>query len=192
MTIKNETIKAYLRNMAVTIGDETRVPLQGGLRLQCLPSVESLITAQKHQCAAFISDVDMLIVWDADPAEVLARAQNFQRMMIQTIFTEEEFKEPKVSIRNETPTTIEEREVDSNSSDEIEDATEPKRPTVLINAVVVGLTLLLLVTALGAGWRVLVLQTLVDGKFLRFALLITLPVTVFLSLVCIASLFPSE
>ena len=182
MTIKNNTIKAYLRNMSVTIGDETRVPLQGGLRLQCLPSLESLITAQKHQCAAFISDEDMLVVWDSDPGEVLARAQNFQRMMIQTIFTEEVNKEPKVNYREKSPVQVDELDGSSTSPDDIEDAAEPKRPTVLINAVVVALTLVLLVSALGAGWRELVLQTLIDGKYLRFALLITIPVTVFLVL----------
>jgi hypothetical protein len=58
------------------------------------------------------------------------------------------------------------------------------RPTLLINPVMVGLTLLLLVGALGIGWRNLAQEVMIDGSFLRLALLACIPLQVFVSLVC--------
>jgi hypothetical protein len=182
MTIKNNTIQAYLQNMSVTIGGETLVPLLDGLRLQCLPSIEYLITAQKHQCAAFIADVNMLVVWDDDPAEVLARAEKLQDMMIKAIFTEEVIDEKKGD-----ESSVRAQEIDPNDPEgglDLEEQGVTKRPTILVNGLMIGLTLCLLVTALGFGWRNLLVQSLVDGSYLRLALLAMLPVTVFLCLVC--------
>lgn len=55
------------------------------------------------------------------------------------------------------------------------------RPTKLLNAVFVGLTLTLLVSALGVGWRYLAIEVSADGNYTRLALLVVTPCQVFVS-----------
>jgi hypothetical protein len=68
---------------------------------------------------------------------------------------------------------------------ELEEAiiTDQARPTLLINSVVIGLTLTLLIGALGAGWRNLAQEFSIDGSFTRLALVAATPVQIFVSLV---------
>lgn len=76
-----------------------------------------------------------------------------------------------VDIRDDlTPSELEEAMVSS------------KRPTLLLNPIMVGATLALLTAALGLGWRNLAQEVSVDGQYVRLALLVVTPCQVFVSL----------
>ncbi|KAH6674286.1 glycosyl transferase family group 2-domain-containing protein [Halenospora varia] len=60
--------------------------------------------------------------------------------------------------------------------------TDEKRPTLLINPIIVGLTLALIVAALGLGWRKLAQEVAIDGSYTRLVLLVVTPAQVFVSL----------
>ncbi|CAL3967834.1 unnamed protein product, partial [Diplocarpon coronariae] len=57
-----------------------------------------------------------------------------------------------------------------------------KRPNMLINPVIVGLTLTLLVSVLGMGFRALAQEVQIDGDYTRLALLAVTPCQIFVSL----------
>ncbi|OWP06779.1 hypothetical protein B2J93_8836 [Marssonina coronariae] len=66
---------------------------------------------------------------------------------------------------------------------ELEDALRTvKRPNMLINPVIVGLTLTLLVSVLGMGFRALAQEVQIDGDYTRLALLAVTPCQIFVSL----------
>lgn len=59
-----------------------------------------------------------------------------------------------------------------------------ERPTHLLNAILVGFTLFLITVMLGAGFRQIAIEVVVDQNYLRCAFLLLTPVQVFFTLVC--------
>ena len=175
MTVSTRVIKLFLmRNTA------DYVPLANGLRLQLLPSVEYLPRCQKHHFGAFIQDQQILIVWDDETRHLLSRAATIERSLMDLIWsidfeTIDEKKTPNIS-------TVELNGGCITPSDMEEAVIDEKRPTLLLNPIIVGLTLALLVAALGLGWRNLAQEVAIDGKMIRLALLAVTPCQVFVSL----------
>ncbi|KAI9699641.1 MAG: hypothetical protein M1836_002675 [Candelina mexicana] len=192
MTVNTRLIKVFLRR-----DDVSYVPLPDGLRLQILPNITHLPQCQKHHFAAFIQDSAMLVVWDDEPRDLLNRAEKIQQQLMELIwkdngvYTEKPAADSKGVLVTEFP-------VDSSSSggDVEELPVDSSRRPVLIQPVMTALTLVLLIAALGAGWRLLALQIAVDHNWMRLGLLAYLPIQVFLSLFfmqsvagCLAQLF---
>jgi hypothetical protein len=73
---------------------------------------------------------------------------------------------------------VEEYEVDEESGEIIPGS----RPLHLENTILVGLTLILIITTLGAGARQLAIAVSVDGSYTRLALLALTPVQIFFTL----------
>jgi hypothetical protein len=66
---------------------------------------------------------------------------------------------------------------------DLEEALVPQnRPTNLLNPILVGLTLTLLIAALGMGWRALAQEVAIDGSYTRLALIVVTPCQIFVSL----------
>ena len=173
MTVNTRVIKIFLARQHADY-----VPLSDGLRLQVLPTVEYLPRCQKHHFGAFIQDQQILIVWDDDPKHLLKRAEYIERSLLEMIWADddEEADEKKGGANVSTA------EVGSGSDVEDGYGTQEKRPTLLLNPLMVGATLCLLITALGLGWKKLGLEIAVDGNYTRLALLAVVPCQVFVSL----------
>ncbi|KAF5877030.1 putative glycosyltransferase family 2 protein [Botrytis fragariae] len=173
MTVNTRVIKIFLARQHADY-----VPLSDGLRLQVLPTVEYLPRCQKHHFGAFIQDQQILIVWDDDPKHLLQRAEYIERSLLEMIWADddEETDEKKGGANVST--------AELGSGSDVEDGygAQEKRPTLLLNPLMVGATLCLLVTALGLGWRKLGLEVAVDGNYTRLALLAVVPCQVFVSL----------
>ncbi|KAF7889916.1 uncharacterized protein EAF02_002331 [Botrytis sinoallii] len=173
MTVNTRVIKIFLARQHADY-----VPLSDGLRLQVLPTVEYLPRCQKHHFGAFIQDQQILIVWDDDPKHLLQRAEYIERSLLEMIWADddEETDEKKGGANVST--------AELGSGSDVEDGygAQEKRPTLLLNPLMVGATLCLLVTALGLGWRKLGLEVAVDGSYTRLALLAVVPCQIFVSL----------
>ncbi|CAL3964384.1 unnamed protein product [Diplocarpon coronariae] len=183
MTVNSRVIKTFLQWSP----DAVDVPLLNGLRIQILPTVEDLPRARKHQFAAFVASEALLIVWDDDALNLLPRAKAIESELMELVWKtgqpdEDEKKDPNMAVV----------EIDAESGEIIPE----KRPLHLQNTVLVSLTLILIMTFLGAGARQLAIETEVDGSYLRLALLLLTPVQVFFTLFfsqvimgCLAQLF---
>lgn len=175
MTINTRIVKIFLSRHSADY-----VPLSDGLRLQVLPSIDHLPRCQKHHFGAFIRDSQMLVVWDDQPKNVLNRASHIEESLMRMIWGNgeaadyDEKRSANVSTvdlgHDPTPSELEEAMVSK------------KRPTLLLNPIMVGATLALLTAALGLGWRNLAQEVSVDGKYVRLALLVVTPCQVFVSL----------
>jgi hypothetical protein len=178
MTVQTRVMKIFLSRQ-----NASHVPLSNGLQLQVLPSVEYLPRCQKHHFGAFIQDRQILIVWDDHPKDLLDRAARIEESLMKMIWADtdqlyeklEEGKSSSVSMTAlsdgaVTPNALEEALIIEN------------RPTKLLNSVFTGLTLTLLVSALGVGWRYLAIEVSADGNYTRLALLVVTPCQIFVSL----------
>ncbi|TVY75954.1 hypothetical protein LSUE1_G009438 [Lachnellula suecica] len=176
MTVNTQIIRKFLARHTADY-----VPLSDGLRIQVLPSLEYLPRCQKHHFGAFIADQQLLVVWEDDPTKLLDRASRIEDSLMTFIWStcDEIFDEKKGSA---TVSTTELSDVSMSPSELEEGQATQTRPTVLLNPIMVGLTLTILIAALGLGWRALAQETAIDGKYTRLALLVVTPCQIFVSL----------
>jgi len=174
MTVNTRVIKLFLSRHSADY-----VPLGNGLRLQVLPNVEYLPRCQKHHFGAFIQDQQLLVVWDDQPKNLLQRASPIEASLMEVIFDEEDYE----MMDEKKSANVSAVDLGDRSSGDLEEAIiTQNRPTLLLNPIMVGLTLTLLVAALGLGWRNLAQEVSVDGDYTRLALLVVTPCQVFVSL----------
>ncbi|KAK5115023.1 hypothetical protein LTR62_001720 [Meristemomyces frigidus] len=175
MTINSRVVKTYLTWAPNAID----VPLKGGLRVQVLPSMESIPQARKAQSAAFIAAEGLLMVWDDDSNNLIPRAAAIEAELMDLIWQtgddmqeiDEEYNEKKIP-------RVQALAIDEESGEPIPEA----RPTHLMNTVLVAITLCLIIVMLGSGWRQLAVEVAVDKSYLRLAFVLLMPVQVFFTL----------
>jgi len=182
MTINSRVVKTFLQWSPEAVD----VPLLNGLRIQILPTLADLPRARKYQFAAFIADTALLVVWDDDALNIIARAKQIECELMQLVWgvpgteVEGEAKQARLA-----KASMEEVVVDEETG---ELGYRERRPTMLLNTILVALTLTLVFCMLGAGWRQIAIQTAVDGNYLRMAFVALTPIQVFFTLVCFGSL----
>ncbi len=180
MTVNTRVIKLFLRRQ-----DLSYVPLQDGLRLQILPDITHLPRCQKHHFAAFINDAAILVVWDDEPKNLLERAKSIQQQLMDMIWQESSpYQTEKSPGKVSHGFSVTELALDSEEGDiSREDLAEKPRRTVLIQPVLTGITLAMIIAALGSGWRQIAVELVVDKSWLRLAFLIVVPLQIWLALV---------
>jgi hypothetical protein len=183
MTVNSRVIKTFLQWSP----DAVDVPLLNGLRIQILPTIEDLPRARKHQFAAFVASEALLVVWDDEALHLVQRAKAIESELMELVWKtgdteEDEKKGPEVGVY----------EIDEESGELVPE----KRGLHLQNTVLVALTLILIITILGLGFRQVATEVDVDHNYIRLAFLLLTPVQVFFTLFfcqvivgCLAQLF---
>ena len=174
MTVNSRVIKTFLQWSP----DAVDVPLMNGLRIQILPTIEDLPRARKHQFAAFIASDALLVVWDDEALHLIQRAKAIESELMELVWRTGEPEEVEEG-QAKKGTQVTEVEIDSESGEIIPE----KRPTHLLNTILVGFTLILIITVLGAGFREIAIEIAVDHDFTRLAFLALTPVQIFFTLV---------
>ncbi|KAF2790841.1 hypothetical protein K505DRAFT_409586 [Melanomma pulvis-pyrius CBS 109.77] len=159
MTVNTRVIKLLLART-----DLAYVQIHSGLRLQVIPDIEALPYCQKHQSAAFIASSQLLVVWEDDPKKLLERATYIQDTLMKMIWGSaplgvEDKKDPFINIG---PHGVEDFE-------EGESIREKPRRVILTQAVLTAATIVLVIAAMGAGWRQLAIELFVDRNWVRVA-----------------------
>lgn len=169
MTVNSRVIKTFLQWSP----DAVDVPLLNGLRIQILPTIEDLPRARKHQFAAFVASEALLVVWDDEALHLVARAKAIESELMELVWKtgdndDDDKKEAQVGVY----------EIDEESGEIIPE----KRPLHLQNTILVSITIMLIMTTLGAGARQIAIEIEVDRQFIRVALLALTPVQIFFTL----------
>lgn len=178
------TVSTRVINLILQREDLVYIQLKDGLKLQILPNIAFLPTCQKYQNAAFIKDQAILIVWADSPKEILARAAAIEEQMM-WVFSQgmspygEEVDEKK----EQHDVNVVEIAPDADGYGQEEGYVEKPRPIHLTQAIMTGLTLILVIAAMGSGWRKMAIETAVDNDYIRWALLAFVPVQIWLALV---------
>ncbi|KAL9593918.1 MAG: hypothetical protein Q9219_007314 [cf. Caloplaca sp. 3 TL-2023] len=176
------TVSTRVINLIMQRDDLVHIQLKDGLKLQILPNIAFLPTCQKYQNAAFIKDQAILVVWADSPNEIQARAAAIEEQMIY-VFSQgmspygEEVDEKK----EEQTVNVVELPDDGTYGGE-EGYVEKPRPIILTQPLMTAITLILVVAAMGSGWRAMAIEIAVDQSYLRLALLVVVPIQVWLAL----------
>ena len=178
MTVNTRVIKLFLRRQ-----DLPYVPLRDGLRLQILPTINYLPSCQKHHFAAFIADAAILVVWDDEPKHLLIRAKSIEEQLMRMIWKADPMLNDEKTEKSHVVDVAEIRSDASSGDLEREESTAKPRKLVMNQAVLCGLTLILLIAAIGAGWRQIVIELIVDKQMLRLAFVAVVPFQCWLALV---------
>ncbi|KAF1991362.1 hypothetical protein K402DRAFT_322851 [Aulographum hederae CBS 113979] len=174
MTVNSRIIKTFLQWSPGAVD----VPLMNGLRVQILPTVEDLPKARKHQFAAFIASEQLLVVWDDEAMNIIPRAKAIENELMELVWRtgEEETEEEEGEVKKKGPGVVE-TEIDEETGEYIEN-----RPTNIQNSVLVGFTLIIVTVMLGAGFRQIAIEIVVDHGYARLAFLALTPVQIFFTL----------
>lgn len=157
------------------------VPLPDGLRVQILGSMQDLPKGQLHHFAAFLDDLQILVVWDDEPEKLVHRAQNLEQRFMEIIWGNQKAEEAESPDEKKEETEVVAEEIDPAQLEEA--LSREYRPIRLENAFMVAATLALAFTCLGLGWRNLAIEVMVDSSYTRLALAAVGPVQLFASLV---------
>lgn len=181
MTLNTRVIKLFLAK-----GDMAYVPLNDNLRLQILPSIEYLPRCQKHHFAAFIQDRAVLVVWDDDPTHIMARAAEIEESMMRMVWSDGGVGgDSKMTSKrgSRAPSVMIQELPEGGDDEELTVVSEPPRKIVLMQPMLSAMTLLILVVAMGAGWRNIAQEVMIDHTYLRCAIMIVIPLQMWLALV---------
>ncbi|EXJ85841.1 hypothetical protein A1O1_06210 [Capronia coronata CBS 617.96] len=178
MTVNTGIIKLLLRNPGMAY-----LPLDSGLRLQILPSISYLPDCQKHHFAAFIQDYSILVVWDDDPNHIMRRVQGLMDQLIGMVWKEEtgDDDESATPAMSAMPSTVNLNGKEDSQESELTNSIPPRR-VVLIQSVLTALTLVLLLSAIGSGWREIAVEIKVDKAWVRLAFILVVPLQCWLAL----------
>ena len=180
MTVNSKVIKVFLGWSA----DAVDVPLNNGLRIQILPSIDDLPRARKHQFAAFLAEEQLLVVWDDDAMHLVQRAKLIESELMELVWSTGEPGEEEDGEKKGPQVT--EVEIDEESGE----IKPQERPTHLLNTILVAITLILIIVMLGAGFREVAIEIAVDHSLLRIAFVALTPVQIFFTLVSPVSCSP--
>lgn len=174
ITVTSGTVETFLAYNP----NATTVPLDDrGLSVQVVSTLADLARAQKMQYAAFVASEGLLVVWDDDPLHIIARADNIEKKLTGLVWAGNGSGGKIIADREKAP-RVAVIEVDSETGLVV----PQERPTFLINTILVALTLTLIVTVIGAGYRQIAIEISVDRNMLRLAFLALTPVQVFFTL----------
>jgi len=175
MTVASQTIQTFLEYNP----EANSVPLDDtGLSIQVVSTLVELARAQKMQYAAFVAQEGILVVWDDEPLHIVNRAANIEQKLASLAWDGKDREEKSADIAQKS-SQVNVIEVDPETGEVV----PQHRPTHLMNTVLVALTLILVVTVLGAGYRELAIEIAVDKGWIRLAFLALTPIQVFFTLV---------
>lgn len=177
MTVSSRVIKTFLQWSP----DAVDVPLMNGLRIQIIPTISDLPRARKYQFAAFIAKDSLLVVWDDDPLNIITRAKFIENELMALVWKTPEALEEEAA-KEERQLGVQIEEIIDEESGQVSGYRE-RRPTNLLNTILVAFTLALVITTLGAGYRQIGIEVAVDGNMLRLAFIALSPIQVFFTLV---------
>lgn len=182
------TINTRVVRLVVERTRHVTITLQGGLRIQILPSIKFLATCQKHQNAAFIKDQGILVVWADSPREVITQAKEIERQMMHVFARSLDPYDEKSQEKDGHSVHVTEKasggsDLDSEKISREDGLTEDPRRIVLNQAILCAITLILIIAALGSGWRQLAIEIKVDRNWIRLAFIIVMPLQIWLALV---------
>jgi hypothetical protein len=180
MTVNTRVIKYILERTQAQY-----VQIQSGLRLQVVPDFEALPYCQRGQSAAFIASRGMLVVWQDDPKLTLERAEFIINCLMRMMCGAEYGYDAQDL---ELEKSLGKNPIDIEDYDDVYDSGDAKdedsRDMKMWQAAYCGMSILLLTTAIGSGYRQIAIEEFQAPKhWLRLLFVICLPAQVWLSLV---------
>ena len=159
----------------------TELVIDENTRIQILDEVEHLARARKHQYAAFIRSEEVLCVWADHVEAVIPAAEALEESLIHFIWRgEDENKKTNQAmvIDEKNKEDVEILPVDEDLEDiEMRSLKRQwrERPLMLWAPISDGLAIMICMALIALGGRTIIREFMLDGKYLRFLLLLAAP-----------------
>jgi hypothetical protein len=172
MTVNTRVIKIFLGQPELI-----SIPLLDNLKIQIIPDISYLPRCQKHHFAAFVRDRATVVVWDDDPRTILDRIRYLEQQLVAAVWREGNAASDEEKLQ--TPQYL-----NTEDSEDSSDVTpEGGRKTILIQSWLAAITLFLVISAIGLGFRSIATEIKIDHQWSRLALLAVVLVQMWLALV---------
>jgi len=173
MTVNTRVIRIILHNNHLPF-----IEVKEGLRIQVLPDMSYLPRCQKHQFAAFIADRGVLVVWDDDPKKILGRVERFETTLMKMIWGNQSAYPEEEEKKDDVKDEVEGLEGDPENPSE-----SKPRKIMLLQALITAFTICLTIVVIGAGWRQVVIELMIDHNWIRLAFILAFVPQFWLALV---------
>lgn len=187
MTVNSRVIKAYLELSPTA----DVVPLSDDQRIQMVSTMGDLKFCRKAQCAAFVADAKLLVVWDDDALHLVDRAAQIEDELMKLVWDAGKAAEEKPRLftlkGTREITRVKPQKVDEETGEEV----LPKRRTNWMNSFLVSLTIAAVQLSVGAALRHIATEIHSDGYWPRLGLLILLPIQIIFTLFFVQVIFGS-
>ncbi|KAL5374726.1 hypothetical protein DPSP01_011744 [Paraphaeosphaeria sporulosa] len=160
MTIKTKVIEMLLSDSEIPF-----VQINEGVRLQVIPDIEALPFCQKHQSAAFVLSKRMLVVWEDQPHMLVKRAADIDDALFNMVCQGPPLND-KLDRDDPKNTYFHWQGI------HVESEKDERRSIVIWQPFFTASTLILVLTALGGGWRQICIEIAMDGGFKRLLFLL--------------------
>ncbi|KAJ4421057.1 hypothetical protein N0V82_003961 [Gnomoniopsis sp. IMI 355080] len=187
MTVKSRVIKAYLQLSPTT----NVVPLSDDQRIQMVSTTAELKFCRKAQCAAFVADARLLVVWDDDAHHLVDRAAEIEKELMSRVWDAGKAAEEKPKLFTSKGTRKITRAKLIKTDEETGNGVLPTRHTHHMNTYLVGLALMTVQLSIGAALRQIVVEIHIDTYWPRLGLLVLLPVQIIFTLFFVQVIFGS-
>ncbi|KAI8930924.1 hypothetical protein NX059_011939 [Plenodomus lindquistii] len=178
MTVNISVIRYVLQRT-----DVPYVQIRSGLRLQVVPDFESLLHCQRGQSASFVASHQLLVVWQDDPKLLLERAEviinSLMRMMCGDKYGSPEDGELDEITGKTAWSGMTEYKDTLGPSEATE---EDPRKLKLWQSIYTGISIMLMTTCIGTGFRQVAIEHIQDPNWLRMLFVLAVPAQVWLSL----------
>lgn len=187
MTVNSRVIKAYLELSPTA----DVVPLSDDQRIQMVSTMVDLKFCRKAQCAAFIADAKLLVVWDDDALHLIDRAAQIEDELMKLVWDAGKAAGEKPRLFTSKGTREITRTKLKKADEETGEEVLPKRRTNWMNSFLVSLTIAAVQLSVGAALRHIATEIHSDGYWPRLGLLILLPIQIIFTLFFVQVIFGS-
>ncbi len=203
MTVKTSVIQTFLREYRLP-----SIPLSNNQQLSIIDNINTLSFCKRHHYAAFVRDQGLLVIWEDDPTQIIARAEHIEKYLVDMLWavdsSDDEHdvdhlhrpdRKQKTAREDDLLSKgiqVHDHEVEKASSsnsnpslgDDIEegDLTRGRpRKTVVYQAFLVAFVAMLTIFCLSIGWRKIAIEVVIDGSYTRLAILAAAPFQLWLA-----------
>lgn len=179
MTVNTAVIRYVLQRT-----DVPYVRIRSGLRLQVVPDFEALPHCQRGQSAAFVASHQLLVVWQDDPKLLLERADVLINSLMRTMCGDEYGMPDEGELDEITGKTAWSGMAEYHNTLELGQRREDQpRKLKLWQSIYTGISIMLLTTCIGSGFREVAIQHVQDPNWYRMLFILVTPAQAWLSLV---------
>jgi hypothetical protein len=175
------TVNTRVIQLMCAHNTQNYIEIPDGLQIQVLSDMSQLVRAQKHHFAAFIADRGILVVWDDDPKKILDRVVDLEKRLMKA-FWKDDSAYPDEDWQADEKIDAETYASEDGSDVEVQ-VQEPPRKLKLTQAFLTAITIALTLSAIGAGWREITIEMVIDPSWIRMAFILAIIPQFWLALV---------
>ncbi|CCG81822.1 Putative uncharacterized protein [Taphrina deformans PYCC 5710] len=151
------------------------IPLDAMTNIQVLDSFADFVSLRRAQCAAFVREYNMLLIWSDRANSLLKFGQELEEKIVSLIWDEKYNREIGQVIEKSTECIIKEKQVLFN------DDQGPERSVALITPIAAAVSILAISAFIGLDLHEIILQIKADSNYVACGIVLYFPLMIWLA-----------